>query len=168
MSALEQRYQTNLEEVPFQDIASLRQLEGLLARGSSSVAKHFYPTWPQHRLVTAFRLTVYYLRAWPATYLLAAPRIYGRENLRGLRGPVLVISNHVTYLDIAWILPALPVRFRNRLATAMGGERFAGCAPRTSVLRPSSSVCAIFLSYRCLMCFLPQDSGSSKARVLVT
>jgi long-chain acyl-CoA synthetase len=29
----------------------------------------------------------------------------------------------VTYLDIAWILPALPARFRNRLATAMGGER---------------------------------------------
>src|SRR6202040_66243 len=39
--------------------------------------------------------------------------------------PVLVISNHVTYLDIAWILPALPARFRNRLATAMGGERLA-------------------------------------------
>jgi long-chain acyl-CoA synthetase len=31
----------------------------------------------------------------------------------------------VTYLDIAWILPALPARFRNRLATAMRGERLA-------------------------------------------
>jgi long-chain acyl-CoA synthetase len=51
--------------------------------------------------------------------------VLGRENLRGLQGPVLVISNHVTYLDIAWILPALPARFRNRLATAMGGERLA-------------------------------------------
>ena len=71
------------------------------------------------------RLGVYYLLAWPATYILAAPRIRGRENLRGLRGPVLVISNHVTYLDIAWILPALPARLRNRLATAMGGERLA-------------------------------------------
>ena len=49
----------------------------------------------------------------------------GREHLRGLRGPVLVVSNHVTYLDIAWILPALPARLRNRLATAMGGERLA-------------------------------------------
>jgi long-chain acyl-CoA synthetase len=45
--------------------------------------------------------------------------------LRGLQGPVLVVSNHVTYLDIAWILPALPARFRHRLATAMGGERLA-------------------------------------------
>jgi long-chain acyl-CoA synthetase len=75
--------------------------------------------------VTALRLAVYYLLAWPATYLLAAPRVRGRENLRGLHGPVLVISNHVTYLDVAWILPALPTRFRNRMATAMGGERLA-------------------------------------------
>ena len=44
---------------------------------------------------------------------------------RVLKGPVLVVSNHVTYLDIAWILPALPERLRNRLATAMGGERLA-------------------------------------------
>jgi len=63
--------------------------------------------------------------AWPATYLMAAPRIRGREHFPGLRGPLLVVSNHVTYLDIAWILPALPRGFRNRLATAMGGERLA-------------------------------------------
>jgi long-chain acyl-CoA synthetase len=38
----------------------------------------------------------------------------------------------VTYLDIAWILPALPAHFRNRLATAMGGERLSRmrCPPK--------------------------------------
>lgn len=163
MGALEQRYQTNLEEVPFQDIASLRQLEGLLARGSSSVANHFYPTWPQHRLVTAFRLAVYYLLAWPATYLLAAPRIYGRENLRGLHGPVLVISNHVTYLDIAWILPALPARFRNRLATAMGGERLARMRSPSNSLKLSDRLLERLRYFLVLSLFnvfpLPQESG---------
>jgi long-chain acyl-CoA synthetase len=114
-----------LNEAQFQDVSTVSQLQKLLVQGSASGIRHVYPTWPQHWLVTAFRLTVYYLLAWPATYLLAAPRIRGRENLRGLRGPVLVVSNHVTYLDIAWILPALPAKFRNRLATAMGGERLA-------------------------------------------
>lgn len=135
MSALEQRYQTDLDEVPFQEIATIGQLEGLLARGPSTAAGHVYPTWPQNWLVTAFRLAVYYSLAWPATYLLAAPRLRGRENLRGLRGPALFISNHVTYLDIAWILPALPARFRNRLATAMGGERLARMRCPASHLR---------------------------------
>ena len=134
MSALEERHQVDLSEAQFQDVSTVAQLEKLLVQGSSAPIQHVYPTWPQHWLINAFRLTVYYLLAWPATYLLAAPRIRGRDNLRGLEGPVLVISNHVTYLDIAWILPALPARFRNRLATAMRGERLA------EMRRPSDSL----------------------------
>jgi len=125
MSALEDRYQTELNEVKFSESGSIAQLEKLLTETRAESVEHVYPRWPQSWLVTTIRLAVYYLLAWPATYLLAAPRVRGRENLRGLHGPVLVISNHVTYLDIAWILPALPARFRNRLATAMGGERLA-------------------------------------------
>jgi long-chain acyl-CoA synthetase len=125
MSALEDRYQTELNEVRFSESGSIAQLEKLLTETRAASVEHAYPRWPQSWLTTALRLAVYYLLAWPATYLLAAPRVQGRENLRGLHGPVLVISNHVTYLDIAWVLPALPARFRNRLATAMGGERLA-------------------------------------------
>jgi long-chain acyl-CoA synthetase len=125
MSALEDRYQADLSEARFSEVATLGQLEKLLSESTASAAEHVYPRWPQHWLTTAIRLVVYYVFAWPATYLLAAPRVRGRENLDGIRGPVLVVSNHVTYLDIAWILPALPSRFRNRLATAMGGERLA-------------------------------------------
>jgi long-chain acyl-CoA synthetase len=125
MSVLEERYQIDLNEAGFQDAATLGKIEKLIAQGPASPVEHVYPTWPQNWFITALRLGVYYLLAWPATYLLAAPRIRGRENLRGLKGPALVVSNHVTYLDIAWILPALPARFRHRLATAMRGERLA-------------------------------------------
>jgi len=125
MSALEEQYQVELNDVQFQDVSTVGQIEKLLTEGAASKVQNTYPRWPQHWFTTIFRLAVYYTLAWPATYLLAAPRVKGRENLRGLAGPVLIISNHVTYLDIAWILPALPAHFRNRLATAMGGERLA-------------------------------------------
>jgi long-chain acyl-CoA synthetase len=134
MSALEEQYQIDLNETQFQDVATIAQVQKLIAGGGSAKVQHVYPTWPQNRLVTAFRLAVYYLLAWPATYLLAPPRIRGRENLRAIKGPVLVVSNHVTYLDIAWILPALPARMRNRLATAMRGERLA------EMRRPAASL----------------------------
>jgi long-chain acyl-CoA synthetase len=42
-----------------------------------------------------------------------------------VKGPVLVISNHVIYLDVGFVLAALPLRLRHRLAVAMGGERLA-------------------------------------------
>ena len=163
LSVLEERHQVDLNEAQFQEAATVGQLEKLLAQGSSSVIQHVYPVWPQNWVTTAARLAVYYSLAWPATYLLAAPRIQGRENLRGLPGPVLVVSNHVTYLDIAWLLPALPARFRNRLATAMGGERLA------RMRRPSSSLSLFerFLEHlRYLLALslfnvfpLPQQSG---------
>ena len=163
MSALEERHQVDLNEAQFQDVTTVGQLEKLLAHGSSSAIQHIFATWPQHWFITALRLTIYYSLAWPATYLLAAPRIRGRENLHGLDGPVLVISNHVTYLDIAWILPALPARFRNRLATAMGGERLA------RMRRPSNSLSLFerfmerlryFLALSLFNVFpLPQQSG---------
>jgi long-chain acyl-CoA synthetase len=125
LSVLEERHQVNLNGAQFADVKTVKQLERLLATGATEKVQYPYPTWPQNGLVTMFRLVIYYLLAWPATYLLAAPRIRGRENLRDLESPVLVVANHVTYLDIAWVLPALPMRFRHRLATAMRGERLA-------------------------------------------
>jgi long-chain acyl-CoA synthetase len=163
MGALEERHQVDLNEAQFQDVTTVAQLEKLLAQGSSSPIQHIFPTWPQHWFTSALRLAIYYSLAWPATYLLAAPRIRGREHLRGLHGPVLVISNHVTYLDIAWILPAFPARFRNRLATAMGGERLA------RMRRPSNDLSLFqrflerlryFLALSLFNVFpLPQQSG---------
>jgi long-chain acyl-CoA synthetase len=125
MSAMEDRYQIDLSETNFTQASSIDQLEKLVREPQAAPAEYAFPRWPQNWLTTAIRLAAYYLLVWPATYLLAAPRVKGRENLRGLAGPALVVSNHVTDIDIGWILAALPVRFRHRLATAMGGERLA-------------------------------------------
>ena len=123
LSALESKYQVDLSEAKFSEAATVGQIEQLVRTPQRSLAGHAYPRWPQHPLVTLLRMAVYYTLTWPATYLLAAPRIKGRKNLRGIHGPVLVIANHVTSVDIGWILAALPARFRHRLATAIGGER---------------------------------------------
>ncbi|HVH73072.1 MAG TPA: lysophospholipid acyltransferase family protein, partial [Candidatus Dormibacteraeota bacterium] len=70
-----------------------------------------------------FRLAIYYALVWPATEILGHPRVVGRKYLAELRGPILVVSNHITRrADIGLILAALPPRFRHRLLTAMGGE----------------------------------------------
>jgi long-chain acyl-CoA synthetase len=169
MDRLEERYQVDLSEMRFSDVTTIGQLEQLLRDPGESPpsVEYIYPSWPQNWLVKFIRLAIYYCVAWPATYLLAAPRIYGRENLRGVRGPVLVISNHVTYLDIAWILPALPWRLRNRLATAMRGERLAEMRnPPNSVniFKRTIERVDYFLALALFNVFpLPQHSGFVKS-----
>jgi long-chain acyl-CoA synthetase len=129
MSALEERYQVELSETKFAEAKTVGDVERLLrepARHGGPAAgrsDYVYPGWTQRAPVRWFRLGVYYALVWPATQILGHPKIVGRENLRGLRGPVLIVSNHITRrADIGLILAALPLRFRHRLATAMGGE----------------------------------------------
>jgi long-chain acyl-CoA synthetase len=72
--------------------------------------------------VTWLRLLAHYVLLQPAILLLGWPRIEGREHLRGIEGPLLIVSNHVGDVDPGFILTALPARFRDHLATAAGGE----------------------------------------------
>jgi long-chain acyl-CoA synthetase len=125
LSALEDRYQVDLNETRFASAKTVGELESMV-RASSPVRSEFvFPRWAQRWPVTWIRTFFYYLLTWPATHLMAHPRVFGRENLRGVKGPVLVISNHVIYLDVGFVLAALPARLRHRLAVAMGGERLA-------------------------------------------
>ncbi|MGC1965510.1 MAG: AMP-binding protein [Candidatus Acidiferrales bacterium] len=171
MSELEERYQVDLSDVKFSDATTIGQVEELIRNPPNATVEIKYPRWPQNWLVTALRVAVYYLLVWPATYLLAAPRIRGRENLSGVAGPVLVVSNHVTYVDIGWILAALPARFRHRLATAMRAERIA------TMLRPPAQMGLLErlserLSYFLVFAFfnvfpLPRESGFRRSFAFV-
>jgi long-chain acyl-CoA synthetase len=123
MSALEERYRVELSETAFADARTVGDVKRLLREPSAQRAEYAYPRWALRAPVKWFRLGVYYALVWPATLILAHPKIVGRENLANVRGPVLVISNHITRrADIGLILAALPPNVRHQLATAMGGE----------------------------------------------
>jgi long-chain acyl-CoA synthetase len=123
LSALEQRYHVELNETQFASAQSFSEIQQLLGQPSTRRSAFVYPRWSQRTPTQLFRLFVYYALTWPATLLLAHPRIRGRENLAKLQGPALFVANHTTRrADIGLILFALPPQFRHRLATAMGGE----------------------------------------------
>jgi long-chain acyl-CoA synthetase len=123
MSALEERYQVELSETAFAEAKTVADMQQLLRAPSARRTDYAYPLWTLREPIRWFRLAVYYVLAWPATQILAHPKIVGRENLRNLRGPALIVSNHITRrADSGLIQAALPPRFRHKLATAVGGE----------------------------------------------
>ena len=123
MSALEEKFHVELNETEFSHAKTVADVERLLQQPAAQRTEYHYPRWAQREPVRWLRLAVYYALVWPATQILGHPRILGRENLRHLRGPVLIVSNHITRrADIGLILAALPRRCRHRLAIAMGGE----------------------------------------------
>jgi long-chain acyl-CoA synthetase len=126
LSALEDRYQGDLSEISFSAVRTVGDVERML-RGDTEPAAvlhpaYHYPSWTLRWPVRGLRVIVHYLLMRPAIILMGWPRIIGREHLRGVHGPLLVVSNHVGDVDGGFILTALPARFRHRLATATGGE----------------------------------------------
>jgi long-chain acyl-CoA synthetase len=140
LGALEDRYQVDLSETKFASAATVADIDDLLRSKcgdgvpprqsgadnhfhTSSVSRGFhYPRWTLRRPATWLRMAAHYLLMRPAVFLLGSPRVIGREILRGVSGPLLVVSNHIAYVDVGLIQTVLPARIRHKLATATGGE----------------------------------------------
>jgi long-chain acyl-CoA synthetase len=122
MSAIEDRYQVDVNESKFTSATTVADLERMLHEPATERSRMVYPRWTQSWWQNLARLGVYYTFVWPATMLLARPRIRGREHLRGLKPPALLICNHISQTDIGFVLAALPPRLRHRVAVAMEGE----------------------------------------------
>jgi long-chain acyl-CoA synthetase len=122
LNSLEDRYQVDLSETRFSAVQTVGDLERMLRGDAAPALKYHYPNWALRWPATWLRNLTHYLLMRPAILLLGWPRVEGREHLRGVKGPLLVVSNHVGDVDPGLILTALPARFRHRLATATGGE----------------------------------------------
>jgi len=122
LSALEDRYQLDLSESRFASAHTVGDLEQMITGKLPARAEYHYPRWAQLWPVTWLRFLSNYLLLRPAVFLLGWPRIEGRDRLRGVGGPLLVICNHVTEIDIGLVMAALPHCLANKLATATGGE----------------------------------------------
>ena len=123
MSALEDRYQVDLNQADFTKVNTVGDLERLLREPQRAPQHRYrYPRWAQRWPITWIREFIYYLLTWPATLIMAHPKVIGRENLRGVDEPLLISCNHVTYIDVGFALWALPPRYRRKLAVGMLGE----------------------------------------------
>jgi long-chain acyl-CoA synthetase len=127
MVALEDRFQTRIDEGRFSEISSIGDLKQLVEHGSTTEQVDQpvdFPTWNRRWPVTLIR------RLSQATWILPLARVFahvqieGLEHLQGLSGPVVFASNHQSHMDVPVILSALPGKWRARVAPAMAKEFF--------------------------------------------
>ena len=129
MVALEDTFQTRIDEGSFAGARDLGQLRALLEQSSSSAAPPAepvdFPAWTRRPIVRALRRANLAIWVMPLTRAFAWLRVEGLEHLRDLEAPVIFASNHQSFMDGPAIMAALPARWRYRLAPAMGKEMFA-------------------------------------------
>lgn len=126
--ALEDAYQTRIDEGAFAQVQRVSDLRQLIERSSASDEPPpepvDFPSWNRSWPARAIRRIC--LPTWilPLARMFAWTKIEGLEHLKQLEGPVIFASNHQSHMDTPVIMSALPARWRYRLAPAMAKEFF--------------------------------------------
>ena len=122
--ALEQKLGRSVDESVFADARTVADLDRLSELPSTAAAPFDFPRWNRRAWAQWHRY--FHLNVWllPLAHLFAWVRVRGRENLKGLQGPVLFACNHQGYFDTPILFIALPWKWRHRLAVTMRKEFF--------------------------------------------
>jgi len=128
MVALEDAFQTHLDETAFSGVRDVGQLRALVERASfdrsPAVDPIDFPEWNRGWAARAVRRVNLPTWVLPLTRVFAWIRVEGLDHLTPLDGPVLFAPNHQSLMDVPVILAALPSRWRYRVASAMAKEFF--------------------------------------------
>jgi long-chain acyl-CoA synthetase len=127
MVALEDRFQTRIDEGRFSEASSIGDLKQLIERGGTTETLDEpvdFPRWNSSWPVSLIRRLSQATWILPLARAFAHARVEGLEHLRDLTGPVVFAANHQSHLDVPVILSALPGRWRARVAPAMAKEFF--------------------------------------------
>ena len=127
MVALEDRFQTRIDESRFSEAASITDLKHLVEQPSAAPEVEEpvdFPSWNRSWPARIVRRLSHATWILPLARVFARTKVEGREHLKGLDGPVVFAANHLSHMDVPVILLALPGRWRARVAPAILKEFF--------------------------------------------
>jgi long-chain acyl-CoA synthetase len=127
MVALEDRFQTRIDEAEFFKAESVEELKRLVAEPTAiaeATEPVEFPAWNRRSAVCVIRRLSLATWVLPLARAFAHMSVDGVDHLRNLEGPVIFAANHQSHFDVPVIFAALPGRWRSRVAPAMAKEFF--------------------------------------------
>ncbi|QVW36834.1 AMP-binding protein [Geobacter sulfurreducens] len=124
VNAIEMEFRLDLEDTvigPHTRVAELREVIRLRSKVHSRERFRF---WTARPVALAVRRVLDMILHGPLIRHYASLKVEGGEHLGGLDGPVLFVSNHLSYFDHPVIMSALPSEWRYTTATAAWEEFF--------------------------------------------
>jgi long-chain acyl-CoA synthetase len=126
---LEQRYGVSLDDAALQQVKTREDVQKLIRQASAATPspgcdeeRHIYPHWPWNPIMQAVRSVFLECIAMPLLRFLVKKPSVKVQAERWPTSPMLIVCNHITAYDPAFVLYALPGRIRRRVAIAMSGE----------------------------------------------
>ena len=121
---LEEKLGVKIDESLLTPDLTISELKRIISK-PAKVPPLKIPTWTFSRLITPFRRLIMDFIILPSFRVFLKVKSRGIENLPRSKEPILLASNHTSDLDPVAILLALPIKYRELIAPAMGLNRFA-------------------------------------------
>ncbi len=120
---IEEKLAVDIDEAMIDAKTTVRSLKEIISRSEPS------SELPVSRLMFSpvfkpFKLILPEIAYLVTSRFFSSFRIEGRENLSDVKGPVIIITNHTSHLDIPTITKHLPFHLRTKMATAAAADYF--------------------------------------------
>ncbi len=119
---LEQEFLTDVDENELRPETTVADVEKLILKGIREREVHVR-RWTRWSIIRLIRVVIQHF-LYIVTALLCRRVVKGRENVSGIRGPVIFIANHASHLDTPVLLMSLPFSLREKITPAAWEEYF--------------------------------------------
>ncbi len=126
VSFMEQEYRLDIEDSQIGPHSRVSDLRQIIAQRKKQTPHDHFRFWTNSGFFRGLRMVWDTLFHAPLFRHFVTLEVQGTANLVQLDGPVFFVANHLSYLDHAAIMFALPHRIRYRTATAAWAEFFFG------------------------------------------
>jgi long-chain acyl-CoA synthetase len=123
--ALEEKYNVDADSLMLSRDTDVSKIDEMLKNPPKERKKLPFFKFPYFQFFIFVRSVTQFL-LFPFIRMLYRSRIYGRQNLKDMKEPVVFAANHTSLMDSVVILYSLPFRIRRRLATIMSIEHHFG------------------------------------------
>jgi long-chain acyl-CoA synthetase len=119
---IEEKYDIEVNDSYISKNTKISELENLITsppeKGIRKVPFYNFPFWLPVRMIrTVFQFIIY-----PFSFLIYRLKVYGKEDLKEIKSPVVFAANHTSILDSFVILYSLPFSIRRKVVVLMSIE----------------------------------------------
>ena len=117
IARIEEDYGVLVDETRIEADTTVEQLEEMIKTQKPIKDGRKLKKWPRSWWALMLR-TIFQQVLFLFSRIVVRLRVEGREHLKGIKGPIVFMSNHLSYADPVVVAMALPARVRYRMAFA--------------------------------------------------
>ena len=122
---LEEDLGVSVDEEGQAELNTVGELQDLLRNSEATPPPSTFSEWPLKPTARFVRSALQRSLVFPVHgFITTKFEVTGRENLRDMELPALIIANHTSHVDTVSIVRAMPSRIRRRLALAAAADYF--------------------------------------------